>query len=101
MAKANTNKTKRERMPNLVESEKLAILDLVVEHFHIIENKRTDAVTAQQKAEQWDKIAEAFNAVSNIHHRTAENLKTAWDNMKKTAKRVGSQQKADIFLTGR
>lgn len=88
-------------MPNLTEGEKTIIINLVVDHFSVIENKRTDAVTAQQKVDEWNEIETEFNSLSVIHYRSAENLRSAWENLKKNAKKVGAQQRAEIFLTGR
>lgn len=92
---------KRIRSPNLLKSEKEVLMDLVQEHFRIIENKKTDAVSVQEKNDEWDKIATGFNATSLVYHRTAENLKSAWENLKKTAKKAGAAQKGEIFKTGK
>lgn len=92
---------KRRRMPNLTECEKKTLIDLVTDHFGVVENKRTDAVTQSKKAAEWQQIANAFNALSTVHHRSAENLKASWENMKKTAKKVRTEEKMEYIKTGK
>ncbi|XP_063219716.1 uncharacterized protein LOC134542092 isoform X2 [Bacillus rossius redtenbacheri] len=98
-AKENTCSAKKPRNKNLSPEEKIVLLDLVTEHFNIIENKRTDAVTQQNKLKQWQIIASSFNCVSGVHHRSADNLKSVWENLKKTTRKQYADEKVQM-VTG-
>jgi hypothetical protein len=47
---------KRVRAPNFSLDEKVALLNLIKKYSHIIENKKTDAVTWQDKSKTWGEI---------------------------------------------
>jgi hypothetical protein len=47
---------KRARAPNFSPDEKVALLNLIKKYSHIIENKKTDAVTWQDKSKAWGEI---------------------------------------------
>jgi hypothetical protein len=47
---------KRVRAPNFPPDEKVALLNLIKKYSHIIENKKTDAVTWQDKSKAWGEI---------------------------------------------
>jgi hypothetical protein len=47
---------KRARTPNFLPDEKVALLNLIKKYSHIIENKKTDAVTWQDKSKAWGEI---------------------------------------------
>ncbi|CAG5042744.1 unnamed protein product [Parnassius apollo] len=46
----------RKRSSNWQMSEKMLLVDLVTEHFSIVENKHTDAVTMKQKNAEWFEV---------------------------------------------
>ncbi|KAL0861599.1 hypothetical protein ABMA27_009098 [Loxostege sticticalis] len=77
----------RKRSPNWQLPEKILLVDLVSEHFSIVENKRTDGVTIRQK-----------NA--DLAHRTAENLKAQWESLKKATKKEASATRQSMIQTG-
>ena len=52
------------------------------QQWSIIENKKTDAVSAKKKDYAWERIASNFNS-QNETFRTQESLKNLWDNIKK------------------
>jgi hypothetical protein len=47
---------KRAQVPNFSPDEKVALLNLIKTYSHIIENKKTDAVTWQDKSKAWGEI---------------------------------------------
>jgi hypothetical protein len=47
---------KRARAPNFSPGEKVALLNLIKTYSHIIENKKTDAVTWQDKSKAWGEL---------------------------------------------
>jgi len=53
------------RSANLSVADKENIIELALKYRNIIENKKTDAVTAQDKETAWKKIAAEFNASSS------------------------------------
>lgn len=78
----------------------MLLISLIKEHFTIIENKKTDSVSVTQKNEEWAKIETALNAQSNEYYRTAENLKCAWENLKKQAKKIIIDERTEGVETG-
>jgi hypothetical protein len=50
------DKKKRARAPNFSPDEKVALLNLIKQYSHIIENKKTDAVTWQDKSKALGEI---------------------------------------------
>ena len=45
---------------NLTQSEKLLLAELCVQYAPVIENKKTDAVSAKEKEEAWIRLATEF-----------------------------------------
>lgn len=80
------SKVKRERSTNFIDSELELLVDLVVRHNKILENKKTDAVTANVKNKTWDILAKAFNSKSLNGFRSEKCLKSKYENLKKTVK---------------
>jgi hypothetical protein len=54
----------RGRCSNLRQEDRCLIVELVVKHQSIVENKRTDLVTNKQKEAAWQQIELEFNAIS-------------------------------------
>ncbi|CAG5056562.1 unnamed protein product [Parnassius apollo] len=90
----------RKRSPHWQMSEKMLLVDLVAEHFSVVENKRTDAVTMKQKNAEWVKISEEFNSQTTFGYRTAENVKAQWESLKKSTKKESSAERQSLFQTG-
>ncbi|XP_060846136.1 uncharacterized protein LOC132925789 [Rhopalosiphum padi] len=78
-------KVKRERSTNFIESELKLLVDLVVRHNKILENKKTDAVTANVKNKAWEVLVKTFNSRS-LRYRSEKCLKLKYENLKKTIK---------------
>ena len=87
------------RGPNLTAREKNLIVDLAVKYKHVIENKKTDAMTVQQKEEGWRKLTDEFNASSSVK-RSYTQIKQAYSNYKKKAKKDAASDKVEIYKTG-
>jgi len=84
---------KRARCANLTVGERSLLIDLVISHFDIIENKQTDAVTISKKNQTWRVLTAQFNTHSGLMNRTKENLKAAWENMKRLARRMDRMER--------
>lgn len=91
---------KRKREPNWLASEKLLLLDLVEEHFKIIENKKTDSVTIKQKLLEWETMSSKYNSQSPFSNRSGEKLKSQWESMKKSAKKEEAKLRQHRIQTG-
>ncbi|XP_026729100.1 uncharacterized protein LOC113494814 isoform X2 [Trichoplusia ni] len=91
---------KRKRSANWMASEKTQLVDLVTEHFHVIENKRTDGVSMKQKLAEWTTISNKYNSQTTLSHRTAENLKSQWESLKKATKKEASFKRMHLIKTG-
>jgi len=75
--------SKKVRNPRVLPGEKEILIELVKEHFNVLESKRTDALTVREKQAEWSKVAVKFNQLGLAHNRTGANLKMIWENMKK------------------
>lgn len=56
-------KKKRFKGKNFTESEKEYLVQIVLKHKCVVENKKTDSLSVIRKSEVWRKIAEQFNAI--------------------------------------
>lgn len=83
----------RKRSANFTEHEKEVLVTLVQKYFDIIENKKTNAVFNKKKLECWEKLACEYNSTSTSGLRTGVQLKSAYEQFKKTAKQHKAQDK--------
>lgn len=94
-------KNKRSRSVNYTSEEKHVLLNIILKYKAIVENKKTDAVSNEQKMLGWKKIAEEFNATSpNLQPRTVESIKKFYDNKKKEVRKEVAEEKKELLLTG-
>lgn len=94
-----SNNKRRPRMTNFSCEEKMSLLSIILKYKNIIENKKTGAVTWQQKQETWGKIEKEFVA-SNAMVRTRECLKNAYENIKRQGKKQAAEEKRQMNATG-
>lgn len=80
---STTNKSKRERATNFIDSELSLLVDLVVRLKKIIENKKTDTVTAKMKNKALEELAKTFNSKSLTGYRNEKCLRLKYENLKK------------------
>ncbi|PSN50687.1 hypothetical protein C0J52_18843 [Blattella germanica] len=90
---------RKKRSPNWIASEKHILISLVEKYHSDVENKRTDSMNMRQKCAAWEKLAAEFNAVTSHSHRSVSNLKLAWENMKKAAKKESANARMELFKT--
>ncbi|XP_063222479.1 myb/SANT-like DNA-binding domain-containing protein 3 [Bacillus rossius redtenbacheri] len=81
------------------EKEKITLVDLVQERLGILECKRTDGVFCKRKEEAWQELASYFNSCCEVK-RTAKQLKTCYENIKKRARKSTAVDKVEIKKTG-
>ena len=84
---------KRNRSKNFSERDKHLLLEKVMEHISVIENKKTDNITNKGKAESLEKVCLSFNAEQDSGQRTVEQLKHAYDCLKRKARKDRSLEK--------
>lgn len=79
---------KRERPANFNTAEVELLISLVDKHKHIVENKKTNAVTNKDKDAAWKKIESSFNSCGiSSSIRTWKTLKLKYEGIKKVPKR--------------
>lgn len=91
------DKRKRERSFDYL--EKSILIEIVTEHFGVIESKKTDGVSIKLKNAEWQKIAEKFAASLSTYSRDSHSLEMLWDNLKRKAKAAMAIQADNIYGT--
>ncbi|XP_046401052.1 uncharacterized protein LOC124167223 [Ischnura elegans] len=81
-------------------AEKELLIVLAEDHAKVIENKKTDGVTTLVKNEEWRKIALRFNSQGVGPQRDEINLKSTWENLKKSARKVAADARVERIKTG-
>lgn len=95
----SNNKGCIKRTTNFTKSEENYLLQLIKKYGHILENKRTDSASNQNKNEAWLKVTREFNS-SDTTYRSLQVLKNKYLNMKKKTLKGFSEEKRDTYLTG-
>ncbi|KAL0838913.1 hypothetical protein ABMA28_016926 [Loxostege sticticalis] len=94
---AETTKRKRERSVNFTEQETNILLSLVEAKKYIIECKKSDATTWQEKEKAWKEIEIAFHSISNSVFRDQKHLKIKYEAIKRdTRKKIAMVQESYI-----
>ena len=68
------------------------VLELVHKYKDVIENKRTDGLSSQQKNNGWKLICREFNASDRVTKRNVEQLKKCWSNTKQRCRKEKAQR---------
>lgn len=87
------------RGTNFSTGEVFELMELVNQYKHILENKKSDAVTNKQKLQTWDVIAEKFNS-KQLVPRDSQSLRNKYENVKKTTKKKFALEKQQTYMTG-
>ncbi|XP_069670831.1 myb/SANT-like DNA-binding domain-containing protein 3 [Periplaneta americana] len=90
---------KRIRSSNFSEAEKHILLEVISKYIKIIQDKKTDGQTVEEKRKGWLQIERDFNA-RNLVARPWAILKTKWENMKTEARRQYAASKVERLKTG-
>ncbi|XP_037809933.1 myb/SANT-like DNA-binding domain-containing protein 4 [Lucilia sericata] len=83
---ANVNAERTKRSSNFSTKEVKYLIQLVDNKKEVIESKKTDRTTSEEKVKAWLEIEEEFNAVFE-DYRSFKVLKTKYENLKKNVKR--------------
>lgn len=78
---------KRHRSPNWQLAERELLLELVEQHFSIVECKKLDGAALKRKEAEWNIIARKYNAQTSSAQRTGKVLRSQWSVMRKLARR--------------
>ncbi|KAJ3655942.1 hypothetical protein Zmor_015049 [Zophobas morio] len=79
--------------------EELLLLEEIYKYRGILENKTTNNVTASEKNEKWNEVFKAFNSKNN-QHRSLDQLKSKFDNLKTKTRKWAATQKSHPKKTG-
>ena len=93
---------KRKRSPNFTVEEKGILISILEREavYCVVENAKTDGVSQKEKGAMWENISRMFNSQGGNFHRSPENIKGMWENLKKNAKRVLASARQQRILTG-
>ena len=72
----------------------------LIKNINILENKKTDGITAQIKNEKWKEIVNSLNSQGIGPSWDYLNLRTAWENLKKAARKCSADSKMETLKTG-
>lgn len=93
------DKEKRHRIPNFSYNGVETLVTLVERSKKIFEYKKADAVTFKMKDTEWNKLEIIFNSQSLIL-RTANQLRSKWESLKKVTKKEYVEEKLNLYKTG-
>ncbi|XP_068086809.1 myb/SANT-like DNA-binding domain-containing protein 3 [Anabrus simplex] len=89
----------KKRAQNYTYEEALQLIRTVECYKDVVENKRTDAVTSNEKTKAWEKIAADFNAQTTTG-RTGEQLRQKFDSLKKETRKYCAKLRQQRLQTG-
>ncbi|XP_031334894.1 myb/SANT-like DNA-binding domain-containing protein 3 [Photinus pyralis] len=95
----DVTKNKRKRTSNFTADEKDTLFNIVYNYKHVVENKKTDAVTWREKENAWEKIASDYNSMASIP-RPMESLRKCYMNKKKQIRQDVSNERIQLLQTG-
>ncbi|XP_075730191.1 myb/SANT-like DNA-binding domain-containing protein 3 [Rhipicephalus microplus] len=79
--------------------ERELLVNLVMRHKAVIENKRTDALAKRAKDSAWKKLTSEYNSQPGIRRVTVAQLRKLWDNEKFRWKKKQSEEKRNLYAT--
>uniref|UniRef100_A0A1I8MVY8 Regulatory protein zeste n=1 Tax=Musca domestica TaxID=7370 RepID=A0A1I8MVY8_MUSDO len=89
----------RKRAKHFLEEEEMLLVNLVEDHKHIIENKKSDSVAWKQKEAVWKKIEDDFAASMGLR-RPWKALRDKYEVIKRKSKIELAEQKLETYRTG-
>ncbi|KAJ3662241.1 hypothetical protein Zmor_006597 [Zophobas morio] len=87
------------RSKNFTGHEKSELTQIIQRYAHIIENKKTDAVSVKQKLNCWEEIKTEFNAVTTEGPRDVQSLKTFYQNTKRSLKKERAEKNKETYIS--
>ncbi|XP_058979798.1 uncharacterized protein LOC131802975 [Musca domestica] len=89
----------RKRAKNFLKEEEMLLVNLVDDHKHIIENKKSDSVVWKQKEAVWKKIEDDLAASMGLR-RPWKALRDKYEVIKRKSKIELAEQKLETYRTG-
>lgn len=79
---------KRSRSTNFSSHEKNLLIHILEKHQEVIESKKNDKASLQEKEKVWDQVCEEFNELSMKKLvRTTKQLKVCYENLKRKVRK--------------
>ncbi|XP_022118980.2 uncharacterized protein LOC110995892 [Pieris rapae] len=91
---------KRERSVNFSREEVDLLTSLVADHKNILENKKSDSATWQEKEQCWKTLELLFNRTSGVNFRSAKTLKSKYEGLKRATRKKSALIVAESYCTG-
>ncbi|CAG9773815.1 unnamed protein product [Ceutorhynchus assimilis] len=90
------------RVPNFTQAEKTYLINLISQKYgKILEDKKTNRTSVDEKKEVWKEIEERFNASGPmVCFRNADSLRWLYENKKKELRKKLGEEKKQRHLTG-
>lgn len=89
----------RKRKPRFSEREVDIMVERIYENADILFSRFSDTLTSKKKKIAWGSIVESVNATSFVH-RTTEEVKKKWEDLKRVVKRRAAEVRKDRSRTG-
>ncbi|XP_072382600.1 uncharacterized protein [Diabrotica undecimpunctata] len=89
----------QKRSKNFTGQEKVQLIQILERYSHIIENKKTDAVSMRDKMKCWEIIKDEFNAITVEGPRDVQSLKIFYQNSKRVVKKERAENNKDVYIT--
>lgn len=92
----------KNRVPNFTSSEKAHLLRIIANKYaSILEDKKTDRASSNEKEKAWKNVEMEFNASSiSSTYRPAISLKKCYENRKKEYRKLLADERKEVLLTG-
>lgn len=88
---------KRNRSSNFSSHEKNLLIHILEKYQEVIESKKNDKASLQEKEKVWDQVREEFNELSMKKPvRTAKQLKVCYENLKRKIRKETRHVKTNI-----
>ncbi|XP_055913048.1 myb/SANT-like DNA-binding domain-containing protein 4 [Eupeodes corollae] len=87
--------SKLKRASNFSKAEEAVLIKLVLENKHILQNKKTDAITSRLKVLAWNELAQKYNASSFVEFRTPKVLREKYNNIMRNLRKEKADRMRD------
>lgn len=87
-----SDKSYSRRSANFTSCEIDFLIKIITKYRDIIENKKCDRFTAEEKNKVWKNVEQEYNDQFDYNFRSAKVLKTKYENLKNNAKKIIRQR---------
>lgn len=94
-----TMENNNKRCPNFTDDDVKILVSLVKKYSDVIECKKSDTVTWQEKLKTWDAITKELFNITGVN-RNAKSLREKYKNLKKVTRKKFADQKNETHKTG-